>query len=32
MLDHENEASSLYYAPLPDSVAKKVAATITTLK
>lgn len=33
MLDHgEGEASSLYYAPLPKSVADKVRATIGTLK
>jgi phosphate transport system substrate-binding protein len=33
MLDHgESEASSLYYAPLPDSVAGKVRQTVTTLK
>ncbi len=32
MLEHENEASSLYYAPLPTSVAQKVSATINTLK
>lgn len=33
MLDHgEGEASSLYYAPLPKSVADKVRTTIGTLK
>jgi phosphate transport system substrate-binding protein len=32
MLEHQNEASSLYYAPLPASVAQKVSATINTLK
>ena len=32
MLQHENEAASLYYAPLPGPVAQKVAATINTLK
>jgi phosphate transport system substrate-binding protein len=33
MLDHgESEASSLYYAPLPDSVAGKVRQTVATLK
>jgi phosphate transport system substrate-binding protein len=32
MLQHENEASALYYAPLPDSVAQKVSATINSLK
>jgi phosphate transport system substrate-binding protein len=32
MLQHENEAASLYYAPLPAPVAQKVAATINTLK
>jgi phosphate transport system substrate-binding protein len=33
MLDHgESEAASLYYAPLPDSVAGKVRHTIDTLK
>ena len=31
MLQHQNEASSLYYAPLPASVAQKVSATINTL-
>ncbi|HTZ60565.1 MAG TPA: phosphate ABC transporter substrate-binding protein PstS [Acidobacteriaceae bacterium] len=32
MLQHQNEAASLYYAPLPSSVAEKVSATINTLK
>jgi phosphate transport system substrate-binding protein len=32
MLQHQNEASALYYAPLPPSVAQKVSATINTLK
>ena len=32
MLEHQNEASSLYYAPLPAPVAQKVSATISTLK
>jgi phosphate transport system substrate-binding protein len=32
MLQHQNEVSALYYAPLPDSVAQKVSATIATLK
>ena len=33
MLDHgESEASSLYYAPLPQSVADKVRATVAQLK
>ena len=32
MLQHQNEASSLYYAPLPAAVAQKVSATINTLK
>ena len=32
MLEHQNEASSLYYAPLPAPVAQKVSATINTLK
>ncbi len=32
MLDHENEATSLHYAPLPPSVALKVRATIKNLK
>ena len=32
MLEHQNEAASLYYAPLPASVAQKVSATINTLK
>jgi phosphate transport system substrate-binding protein len=32
MLQHQNEASSLYYAPLPTAVAEKVSATINTLK
>jgi phosphate transport system substrate-binding protein len=32
MLEHQNEANSLYYAPLPASVAQKVSATINTLK
>ena len=32
MLQHQNEASSLYYAPLPASVAQKVSATINNLK
>jgi phosphate transport system substrate-binding protein len=32
MLQHENEASALYYAPLPASVAQQVSATINTLK
>jgi phosphate transport system substrate-binding protein len=32
MLEHQNEASSLYYSPLPASVAQKVSASINTLK
>jgi phosphate transport system substrate-binding protein len=32
MLEHQNEVGSLYYAPLPPSVAQKVTATINTLK
>ena len=32
MLEQENEASSLYYAPLPPAVAQKVSATINSLK
>jgi phosphate transport system substrate-binding protein len=32
MLDHENEASALYYAPLPPSVAAEVRATVATLQ
>jgi phosphate transport system substrate-binding protein len=32
MLEHENEAAALYYAPLPASVAQKVSATINTLR
>src|SRR5271154_1182053 len=32
MLQHQNEANSLYYAPLPASVAQKVSATINNLK
>jgi phosphate transport system substrate-binding protein len=32
MLEHQNEAASLYYAPLPSAVAQKVSATISTLK
>lgn len=32
MLDHESEATSLNYAPLPASVAAKVKTTITQLK
>jgi phosphate transport system substrate-binding protein len=32
MLQHENEASALYYAPLPAAVAQQVSATINTLK
>ncbi len=32
MLQHQNEASALYYAPLPASVAQKVSATINSLK
>jgi phosphate transport system substrate-binding protein len=33
MLDHgESEASALYYAPLPQSVAQKVRATVAQLK
>jgi phosphate transport system substrate-binding protein len=32
MLQHENEASALYYAPLPASVAQQVSATINSLK
>src|SRR5271156_360799 len=32
MLQHQNEASSLYYAPLPASVVQKVSATINNLK
>jgi phosphate transport system substrate-binding protein len=32
MLEHESEATSLYYAPLPASVATKVKATIGQLK
>src|SRR5271154_5872492 len=32
MLQHQNEASALYYAPLPAPVAQKVSATINTLK
>jgi phosphate transport system substrate-binding protein len=32
MLQHENEAAPLYYAPLPASVAQQVSATINTLK
>ncbi len=33
MLDHgESEVSSLYYAPLPDSVATKVRNTVNSLK
>ena len=32
MLQHEDEATSLCYAPLPASVAKRVSATVDTLK
>ena len=32
MLQHQNEAASLYYAPLPASVMQQVSATINTLK
>jgi phosphate transport system substrate-binding protein len=32
MLDHESEATSLYYAPLPVSVVSKVKVTIGQLK
>jgi phosphate transport system substrate-binding protein len=32
MLQHQNEAAALYYAPLPAPVAQKVSATIATLK
>jgi phosphate transport system substrate-binding protein len=32
MLQHQNEASALFYAPLPSAVAQKVSATIDTLK
>ena len=32
MLEHQNEVSSLYYAPLPAPVAQKVSATISALK
>jgi phosphate transport system substrate-binding protein len=32
VLAHQNEAASLYYAPLPPSVAQKVSATISGLK
>ena len=32
ILQHQNEVASLYYAPLPASVAQKVSATIDTLK
>jgi phosphate transport system substrate-binding protein len=32
MLQHQDEAAALYYAPLPASVAQKVSATIGTLK
>ena len=32
MLDHESEVTSLNYAPLPESVATKVKATISQLK
>jgi phosphate transport system substrate-binding protein len=32
ILQHENEVSSLYYAPLPASVVQQVAGTINTLK
>jgi phosphate transport system substrate-binding protein len=32
MLQHQNEVTALYYAPLPDSVCKSVSATIATLK
>src|ERR1700728_4732762 len=32
MLQHQNEAASLYYAPLPAPVAQKLAATLNTLK
>ena len=32
MLDHESEAASLNYAPLPDAVVAKVKATIAQLK
>ena len=32
MLDHESEATSLDYAPLPDSVVSKVKVTISRLK
>jgi phosphate transport system substrate-binding protein len=32
MLQHQNEATALYYAPLPDSVCQSVSATIGTLK
>src|SRR5271170_2910442 len=32
MLEHQNEASALYYAPLPAPVAQKVSATINNLK
>ena len=32
MLQHENEVSELYYAPLPAAVAQKVSATINMLK
>jgi phosphate transport system substrate-binding protein len=32
MLEHQQEVTALYYAPLPASVAAKVSATIATLK
>jgi phosphate transport system substrate-binding protein len=32
MLQHENEATALYYAPLPPAVAQSVGVTIGTLK
>ena len=32
MLQHQNEVTALYYAPLPAPVAQKVSATINTLK
>ena len=32
MLQHQNEATALYYAPLPDSVCQSVSTTIGTLK
>jgi phosphate transport system substrate-binding protein len=32
MLLHQNEVSSLYYAPLPAAVAQQVSATINSLK